>query len=99
MRVRFTAGAREEMREAHRFYEDKRKGLGREFASEIALAVNTVREHPMRWPVLSNNVRRYLVHRFPYGIVYKTYADHVRVLAIMHLSQRPDYWKRRDVGE
>ena len=99
MKVRFTAGARDEMREGYAFYEGRRKGLGREFAREIAEAVNTVRDHPMRWAVLSKDVRRYLVHRFPYGIIYKVYADHVRVLAIMHLSQRPDYWKRRDVGD
>ena len=99
MNVRFSHGARDEMREAYRFYEGRRKGLGQEFAREIASAVIKVREHPIRWPVLSNDVRRCLVNRFPYGIIYRPCTDHVRVLAIMHLSQRPGYWKRRDVGD
>jgi len=98
VKVRFLPGARDEMREAYGFYEGRRKNLGREFALEVARAIEKIREHPMRWPVLSNGARRYLVDRFPYGVVYRVYADHVRVLAVMHLSQRPDYWKRRDVG-
>lgn len=44
---------------------------------------------------MEDDIRRFLVRRFPYGILYTIEADHILILAIMHLSREPGYWRHR----
>lgn len=76
-------------------YEQRRLGLGREFLAELKAGYQKVSDHPNRWSLLTKNTRRYRLDRFPYGIVYVPYSDHILVVAVMHLSRKPGYWKNR----
>lgn len=38
------------------------------------------------------------VRNFPYGIVYHVVRDKVVIVAVMHLTRRPGYWKSRLKG-
>jgi hypothetical protein len=40
-------------------------------------------------------VRRKLLARFPYAIVFVESETHVRVISVMHGHRRPAYWRRR----
>jgi hypothetical protein len=40
-------------------------------------------------------IRRALVKRHPYLIVYAILTDQLVILAIAHTSQRPGYWHKR----
>ena len=51
--------------------------------------------YPGAWPVLEGDVRRSLVNRFPYGVLYSIEEERIYILAIMHLHRYPDYWKNR----
>jgi hypothetical protein len=35
----------------------------------------------------------------PYGLVYQVRSDKILILAVMHLSRRPDYWRDREQQE
>jgi hypothetical protein len=35
------------------------------------------------------------VLRFPYGVIYRLSGDTVEIVAVMHLSRKPGYWKHR----
>jgi len=50
--------------------EGSEPGLGYQFAIEIFAAVERIKANPGMWPVLDGQVRRCLVHRFPYGVIY-----------------------------
>ncbi len=95
MRFKFHPEARQEYRESVRFYEARRDELGAAFASEIESGVGRIVEAPDRWPFLEEDVRRCLVHRFPYALIYTVEADFVLILAVMHCSRRPGYWRGR----
>ena len=45
--------------------------------------------------MLKGEVRRCLVHRFPYGVLYSVEPEGISILAVMHLRRDPDYWKQR----
>ena len=45
---------------------------------------------------LVGNVRRRLLRRFPYGLLYTLKPDAIRVLAVMNLKRRPAYWVGRE---
>lgn len=84
-----------ELWDAVRYYESKAPGLGLDFGNEIEKAVQTIADQPDRWPLRNDGTRRYLVHRFPYLIVYSYENDQVWILAFAHCKRRPTYWQNR----
>ncbi|MCY3023239.1 MAG: type II toxin-antitoxin system RelE/ParE family toxin [Planctomycetota bacterium] len=77
------------------YFEQRREGLGQRFLEDFDRAIADIRQHPEAWPALEGKYRRRQLRHFPYGIIYRVYPEAVRVLAIMHLHQHPDYWKER----
>jgi mRNA-degrading endonuclease RelE of RelBE toxin-antitoxin system len=68
-----------------------------EFLEEFRRGVDQILKNPGRWQQLDYAFRRYRLHRFPYGLVYKVISerDVVLIEAVMHLSRRPGFWDRR----
>ena len=93
--VRFLRPAELEMLDAARYYELQGTGLGIDFLERTQSAVRDIGTNPETWPVVRNNVRRRLIHRFPYCLLYRIEREEVVVLATMHLHRHPDYWLNR----
>lgn len=77
------------------YYEECEAGLGLDFSIEVFTAIQNIVDYPAAWPVLDDDVRRCLVHRFPYGVLYSIEPDRLYILAVMPLHRDPDYWKER----
>jgi hypothetical protein len=93
--ARFLAPAEEEMLAAAAYYESRAIGLGVDFIRKVYSAVSDIEKHPGRWPIIDSGVRRRLVHRFPYAVLYKEDGNEIVIVAVMHLRRRPDYWIER----
>ena len=93
--VRLVLPAEQEMLDAATYYELQAGGLGREFLEKIGSAVADIAENAERWPIVRLNVRRRLVHRFPYGLLYRVDPEEVVILAVAHLHRHPTYWVGR----
>jgi plasmid stabilization system protein ParE len=93
--VRLLLPAEHEMLDAARYYQIQAHGLGEEFLRKVELALQDIAANPERWPVAGSEVRRRLIHRFPYAVLYRVDATEVVVLAIAHLRRRPEYWVQR----
>lgn len=87
--------AEAEIQEAHHWYEDRAEGLGEEFLRAVDACLAAIQRHPTAHAVVYRNVRRALVHRFPYGIFYLIEGDMIVVLACFHGSRDPRQWQRR----
>jgi len=92
---RFLLPAEEEMTEASVFYEAATSGLGAGFLDEVQRVVNILREHPDLGQAVGRGLRRALLHRFPFSIIYSVEVDAILVVAVAHQSRRPDYWRNR----
>lgn len=95
MNFYFHPEAEAEFLEAISYYEDCEPGLGEEFSLEVYSTVQNILLYPSAWLILEGNVRRCLVNRFPFGVLYSIEGDRIYILAIMHLHRYPDYWKNR----
>ncbi|MEO7861103.1 MAG: type II toxin-antitoxin system RelE/ParE family toxin, partial [Nitrospirales bacterium] len=62
---------------------------------EITAAISRIREAPDTWPEYRRGTRRFLVHRFPFAVIYSQRSTGLLVVAVMHLKRRPGYWTSR----
>ncbi|MCF6149634.1 MAG: type II toxin-antitoxin system RelE/ParE family toxin [Candidatus Kuenenia sp.] len=95
MNYSFHPEAETEFLEAIKYYEEKESGLGYDFAVEVYSAIERTIAFPEAWPVIEDDIRRSLVRRFPYGILYSAEKELVYIVAVMHLHREPKYWKHR----
>jgi toxin ParE1/3/4 len=98
--VRFAPQVPDELAEAVLWYEARRSGLGEELLDEIDATLPLVGSRPRSFPRLqdvgaSHEIRRALLARFPYAIVFLVRQEEVRVLAVAHVKRRPGYWLSR----
>ncbi len=95
MSFAFHPEAEAELNEAIEYYEDIEPGLGYDFAMEVYYAIQRAVSLPKAWPVIDGDVRRSLVSRFPYGVLYSEEYEGIYIVAVMPLHRHPDYWKHR----
>ncbi len=95
MRVRSHPEADQELAAVVEYYERCNPGLGGDFLDEFERGIRLIRENPDAWPVKRKDARCCLIHRFPYGLIYKVGAEEIVLVAVMHLKRRPFYWKDR----
>ena len=87
--------AASEFRETRRWYEERRSGLGEEFAACVEVALGQIRRRPEAYPRIHGNIRRLLTRRFPYAVFYMVEPERVVVLAVFHSSRDPATWQQR----
>ena len=95
MSIRFLSPAEQELDDTFEWYEDQMAGLGHEFLAEIDEAVHRITTWPEAHTILKGTLRRCLVRRFPYGVVYGIDEQTIVIVAIAHLHRKPFYWTHR----
>jgi plasmid stabilization system protein ParE len=69
--------------------------LGKAYLAAVETAIQKLAAHPLHYRKLGRSVRRCLVHRFPYGIIFLVEKDFIFIAAVMHLKREPNYWQDR----
>jgi plasmid stabilization system protein ParE len=93
--VRYLPRARGELREAIRYDEEQRPGLGAEFRDEYVAALERVRLFPESGRVVSPRTRRCLLRRFSHALIFQPLPGEILVVAVAHLSRNPGYGSDR----
>jgi len=84
-----------EAQAAYRWYRNRNETAAEAFLAELDRAVELISEGPMRWPTHLHGTRRFLLRRFPFGVVYRQLGETVQVVAVAHARRKPGYWKDR----
>ena len=95
MRVVLSVLARQELNEARRYLDKVQPGLGNRLADEVRTAAARITRFPLAYPVQLGEIRKCLLHRFPYKLLYAVRADRIVVVAVAHQHRHPDYWVER----
>ena len=93
--VAFHPEAKAEQAAAARWYEERVPGLGAAFREEAEAAASRIAATPEAFGIVSGDIRRHRLHRFPFGMIYRVEAERVFILAVMHLHRDPTYWEHR----
>ncbi len=72
-----------------------RPGLEADLALCVEEALDRILENPWAFPVALADVRRALVRRFPYSILFRASPVRVEVLGVFHARQDPGRWQGR----
>ena len=83
------------MNDAAIYYERESHGLGGKFLDEVARYIDAIVQNPNAGAKVRGEIRRRILRKFPYGILYSVRGNGIRVLAVMNLKRRPTYWIRR----
>ena len=94
--VIFTPAARAELVDAQDWYENEVPGLGRRFRAAVDAVVQSMSFNPRQFPVVYKSIRRALLRRFPYALMFVVETDEtVTVIACFHGSRDPAHWQKR----
>ena len=93
--VLFHPEADAEFIDATRYYERQAPGLGGIFLNEVLKAINVIQENPEMFKPIGSGVRRKVLHRFPYSLLYAIESEKILIVAMMHQKRRPNYWQAR----
>jgi toxin ParE1/3/4 len=91
----FHPGALEEYLGAVSYYADISPRLAESFIKSFESGMEEILAYPEAWPIVEEDVRRYLIKRFPFGIYYCIDGDRIMIYAVTHMSRDPQYWKSR----
>ena len=91
----FLSSAEDEMIEAAVFYEAASSGLGNDFLDDVQQAIDRLCEYPLAGETAVLGLRRMLLHRFPFCVIYSIEKNVILVIAIAHQGRRPGYWQTR----
>jgi plasmid stabilization system protein ParE len=77
--------------------EGEAQGLGRRFRQAIDVLTQRMNSNPRQFPVVFKNVRRALLRRFPYLLLFVVEDEILLVIACFHASRDPWQWQKRTV--
>ena len=92
MKIEFLPEAKAELDDAVEYYELQAKGLGATFKSFAKSTIKRVSTFPIAWTIIKPNIRRCIMHKFPYNVLYSIEEDCILIIAIAHHHRYPNYW-------
>ena len=93
--IEFDPRAERDVSAAVEWYDHHHRELGDQFVEKLDALLQQIAEYPRSYRPLESDVRRAILKQFPYAIYYQFTDAAIRVIAVLHTSRRPDYWKDR----
>jgi plasmid stabilization system protein ParE len=95
MRCEFSPEAKAEFEDAERYYEQQVPGLGVRFKKEVRETLARLRHWPLAAPIERGDIRRLILSRFPYKLLYSLTEEGIYIIALAHNHRAPEYWSER----
>ncbi|MCB9894138.1 MAG: type II toxin-antitoxin system RelE/ParE family toxin [Planctomycetes bacterium] len=93
--VNIQAAALADLAQADAWYEAQFPGLGDELLDEFRLAVAKIAEYPLSFTEIDEGVRRAMLRRFPYHVIYIVEDSSIEVVAALHAHRHSNAWRLR----
>ena len=87
--------AQAELDDAFDYYEDLRIGMGVDLVARVQRVFDRIAANPKMHQIVLADVRREVVTRFPYNVLYRADSSRIEVIAVFHTSRDPSIWQRR----
>jgi len=92
MTIEYHPALEAELREIRDYYETRSSGLGEEFVQAFDNQIQKIAVMPERWMIVTADIRRSLMRRFPYVIFFRVVEPEVlRITVIKHEKRHPHF--------
>jgi plasmid stabilization system protein ParE len=95
VKSRLTPEAELDLIEAIQWYDERDPEMGDDFLRRVYQRIASLEENPRLYPIIHRQMRRALVRRFPFQILYEIESEEIIIYAIYHSARDPEAWKRR----
>ena len=95
MKYEFHPEAELELYEAALRYESEVPELGQRFGDEVERVIQLLFDHPELGSRVDDNLRHFVLRKFPFSVVYAVSSQIIHIVAIAHGSREPEYWRPR----
>lgn len=95
LRVELHPGARQDMHHAVSYLVERSVRRTERFSRGYETAIRAVAEFPLIGREITPGVRRFVIARTDYALIYRVSATAVTILALPHRSSPPGYWCER----
>jgi plasmid stabilization system protein ParE len=92
MKVVFLPAAQQELDDAVEWYNEQTQGLGIKFLDGLDRSIRRTIAYPLSSPEIDPGLRRCLLTRFSFGVIYGIDNESIVVIAVAHLHREPRYW-------
>jgi toxin ParE1/3/4 len=77
------------------WYRKNRPGLDSAFRSAFEVALAAIERNPLQYQVVERNMRRVMLHGFPYAVMYTVSEQQILIIGCRHTRRNPAEWKKR----
>lgn len=95
VRVRIIEAARDERRDAVKFYRAESREAARAFERDFRSVIAVLTERPLIGAPHLLDTRRKVFAHFPYSVIYRFEDGVITIYAVMHDRRDPEYWTGR----
>ena len=81
-----------EIDDGQEYYNLQQAKLGDSFKRDVQIAIDNIVASPKLYPQIDGELRRCVLHRFPYSIFYAIDDDMIVILSVAHQRRKPYYW-------
>ena len=93
--IRLLPEAKDEFDAAADWYELQHTGLGIDFVARVREVFQRIAVTPRLHGVVYQDVRKAIIKRFPYIVLYREDQGEIIVISIFHTSRDPSVWQSR----
>jgi plasmid stabilization system protein ParE len=86
------------MNDAAIYYAAKSPELGYDFLDDVYRVIDRLREYPQAGFPVDTHIRRMLLARFPFSLLYGVAEDLILIVAVAHQGRKPGHWNSRIEG-
>jgi plasmid stabilization system protein ParE len=85
----------EEAEAAMAWYGKRSGAAAQAFLNELDRTIKELSLRPERYQLYEFNIRRAVLRRFPYLVVFREGTERIEIIAVAHGRRRPGYWRDR----
>jgi plasmid stabilization system protein ParE len=93
--VSLTPAAQADYDTSHEWYENRKSGAGRAFGDAVQKVFDRIAANPLLHAQVFGDVRRAVVPKYPFVILYIPEVTHIAVISVFHTSRDPSEWQSR----
>ena len=87
--------AEAEILEAAVWYDERNETLRTNFLRAVERTLERIQQNPLQYQIIFGQVRRAMLGRFPYGLMYVVSEKEIIVAACSHCRRDPKRWQDR----